>query len=88
MAAVTCNSDFTNDLEDDVLGQQVGRQFTIQYKPDAGRHLDEQLACAQDEASVGVANARCKLTKGTSVTCVGVRAKHDLACKHGPGNIS
>ena len=41
-------------------------------------HLDEQLAGTQDEAGVGVADSRGKLTEGACVASVGVGAKQHL----------
>ena len=81
MGCSTCNGDFSNDLQNEVLGQQVGGHLAIQHKPDARRYLDEQLASAQDEASICVANAGGKLAKSASIACVGVRAKHHLTCQ-------
>ena len=80
MVASTCNSDLSNDLQYEVLGQQVWRHLPIQYKPDARRNLDEQLASSQDETSICVADARGKLTKGASIAGVGICPKHDLTC--------
>ncbi len=74
----TCNSDLSNDVQYEVLGQQVWWHLPIQYKSDAGRNLDEQLASSQDETSICVADARGKLTKGASVASVGICPKHDL----------
>ena len=76
----TSHRDFANDLQDEVLGQQVGRHFAIQDEPHGGWHLDEQLASAHNEASIGVANACCKLAKRASIAGVGVCSKQNLAC--------
>lgn len=76
----TCNCDLSYNLQYEVLGQQVWWHLPVQYESDAGRNLDEQLAGAQDETSISVADARGKLTKGASVASVGICAEQDLTC--------
>lgn len=82
-ARLTRHADLPDDMEDEVLGQQPGRHLAIQREAHRGRHLDQQLAGAQDEASIGVAHPGGKLAKGAGVAGVGVGAKQHLACKAG-----
>ena len=48
---------------------------------DRGACLDEQLASAQDEAGIGVADARSKLAEGAGIAGVRVRAEEHLPCR-------
>lgn len=49
---------------------------TVQSK--SVTHLDQQLACTQNEPGVRVPDASGELPKGTGVACVGVSAKQHL----------
>ena len=62
--------DLADDLQDQVLGGEVGRHLAVEDEAERRRHLDEELARAEDEAGVGVADARGELAEGARVAGV------------------
>ena len=76
------HADVADDREDQVLGHQVRRHLAVEDEAHGRRHLEPQLAGAQDEAGVGVADAGGELAERAGGAGVAVGAEQDLA---GPG---
>jgi hypothetical protein len=72
------DTNFANNLEDDVLGQYVVRQLADQVELHRRRHLDEQLARADDKRAVRHSDAGRKHAKRARIARVGVGPKHEL----------
>ena len=71
-------SDLTDQMQDHVLCHDSGRECAVEPETHGFRNFDQQLARAQDEARVGVADASGELIERPSRTSVGVRSKKNF----------
>lgn len=64
------HADLPDDLQDEVLGREVRRHLPLEDEAERRGHFHEELARAEDEAGVGVPDARGELAEGASVAGV------------------
>ena len=64
------DANLADNLQDQVLGRQVRRHLPLEHEPQRRRDFHEELARAEDEAGVGVADAGGELAKGARVAGV------------------
>ena len=71
----TVETDFTDDVQDDILGHDAARQGSFQEKAHGSGDLDEEFARAHDKARIGVTDAGGEHVEGAGHAGVAVGAE-------------